>query len=111
MTTEVEVVDAEVVEGDIVVRPPVAGQAQRYLVTQHTMLGPGELPPLADARPAWTDDDFRLSAEDMAELVEPNLAENTIKNRDSTVRAFEVWCAAQKPPRLVHPCTTATYTC
>ncbi|WP_167455558.1 tyrosine-type recombinase/integrase [Streptomyces tirandamycinicus] len=82
----------------------------RYLVNQHTMLGPGEMPPRADARPAWTDDDFRISAEDKAELDEPDLAENTIINRDSTVRAFEEWCAEQKPPRLAWPCTTATYT-
>ncbi|RSS94248.1 hypothetical protein EF903_06840 [Streptomyces sp. WAC05292] len=110
MSTEVEVFDAELADDSVAVRPPAAAPGPRYLVTQHTMLGPGELPPLADARPAWTDDDFRLSAEDMAELGEPDLADNTIKNRDSTVRAFEAWCAAQKPPRLAHPCTTATYT-
>lgn len=106
---EVEVVQAELVrEGE---PGPAAAEPQpRYLITQHTMLGPGELPPLANQRPAWTDADFRLSAEDVADLDEPDLAENTIVNRDSTIRAFEEWCAAQDPPRLANPCTTATYT-
>ncbi|MEU6760365.1 hypothetical protein [Streptomyces sp. NPDC046685] len=110
MSTDVEVFDAELVEDDIVVGPAAAEQGPRYLVTQHTMLGPGELPPRADELPAWTDDDFRLSAEDIADLAEPDLAENTIINRDSTTAAFEAWCAGQKPPRLAWPCTTATYT-
>lgn len=109
MTVDPDVCEAEIVaEGEVSPAPVTGGP--RYLVTQHTMLGPGELPPLADQRPAWTDDDFRLSAEDKAELEESDLAENTIANRDSTTRAFEAWCAAQKPPRLAYPCTTATYT-
>lgn len=85
MSTEVEVFDAELVEGDIVVRPTAAEQGPRYLVTQHTMLGPGELPPLADERPAWTDDDFRLSVEDMVELAEPNLRRT--RSRTATRRS------------------------
>ncbi|MFD6967724.1 hypothetical protein [Streptomyces sp. NPDC059949] len=109
MSTELEIIDAELVP-DADVQPASAVPGPRYLVTQHTMLGPGELPPLADARPAWTDADFRLSVEDIAELAEPDLAENTIINRDSTVRAFQAWCAAQQPPRVAHPSTTATYT-
>ncbi|MFI6209132.1 hypothetical protein ACIBAI_22455 [Streptomyces sp. NPDC051041] len=109
MTAELEVVHAELLpEG---APGPAAAEPQpRYLITQHTMLGPGELPPLADQRPAWTDADFRLSAEDVADLAEPDLAENTIVNRESTIRAFEEWCASQDPPRLAYPCTTATYT-
>ncbi|MEV6179907.1 tyrosine-type recombinase/integrase [Streptomyces sp. NPDC052015] len=107
--TELDIVDAELVP-DGWPGPPAAAPQPRYLITQHTMLGPGELPPLARQRPAWTDADFRLTAEDVADLDEPDLAENTIINRDSTVRAFEAWCAAQDPPRLANPCTTATYT-
>ncbi|MEU3036548.1 tyrosine-type recombinase/integrase [Streptomyces griseoaurantiacus] len=102
LSADVEVLDAELVDDTAA---PV-----RYLVTQHTMLGPGQLPPRADERPAWSEDDFRLSAEDVADLDEPDLAENTIINRDSTVRAFETWCAQQEPPRFASPCTTATYT-
>ncbi|MFF4442419.1 hypothetical protein [Streptomyces sp. NPDC001621] len=82
----------------------------RYVVTQHTMLAPGELPPRADERPAWGEHEFRLTDEDVADLDEPDLAENTVINRDSTVRAFTAWCAQQKPPHLSHPCTTTTYT-
>ncbi|WP_330335605.1 hypothetical protein OHS33_38890 (plasmid) [Streptomyces sp. NBC_00536] len=110
MSTDVEVINAELVEGDIVVRPLADRPSPRYVVTQHTMLGPGQLPPLADEQPAWRDEDFRLSEEDIADLEEPDLAQNTITNRDSTTKAFEAWCAAQEPPRLAHPCTTATYT-
>ncbi len=105
---DVEIIDAEVVPFDQVA--PAANAPARYIITQHTMLGPGQMPPLADQRPAWKDADFRLSEEDLAELDEPDFAENTILNRDSTLRAFEAWCAAQKPPRLAFPCTTATYT-
>lgn len=60
MSTEVEIFDAELVEGGIVVRPAAAQQGPRYLVTQHAMLAPGHLPPLADERPAWGDENFRL---------------------------------------------------
>ncbi|MGW0562915.1 tyrosine-type recombinase/integrase [Streptomyces sp. NPDC003016] len=109
MSTEAEVVQAELVHGGAP-DPVAAGPGPRYLITQHTMLGPGELPPLANQRPAWKDEDFRLSPEDMADLDEPDLADNTITNRDSTIRAFKEWCATQKPPRLPYPCTTATYT-
>lgn len=109
MSTEVEVIQAELVHGHGP-SPVAAEPGPRYLVTQHTMLGPGELPPLADQKPAWKDADFRLTAEDEADLAEPDLAETTITNRDSTVRAFMLWCAAQQPPRLAYPCTTATYT-
>ncbi|MER6230979.1 hypothetical protein ABT169_17770 [Streptomyces sp. NPDC001616] len=109
MSSEVEFVRAELVRDDEP-GPAPAAQGPRYLITQHTMLGPDELPPLADQRPAWTDADFRLSAEDVAELSAPDLADNTITNRKSTIRAFEEWCAAQEPPRLAYPCTTATYT-
>lgn len=109
MSAEVEVVQAELVHGSGP-SPVAAEPGPRYLITQHTMLGPTELPPLANQKPAWTDADFRLSAEDVAELSQPDLADNTIINRDSTIRAFEEWCAAQDPPRLPNPCTTATYT-
>ncbi|MFD9575362.1 hypothetical protein ACFWBI_36785 [Streptomyces sp. NPDC059982] len=110
MSTEDEVFDGELVEGDAVVAPRAAGQGPRYLVTQHTMLGPGELPPLADQQPGWNDEDFRLSEGDVADLAQPDLADSTITNRDSATRAFKAWCAAQNPPRLARPCTTATYT-
>ncbi|MEX2985644.1 hypothetical protein [Streptomyces sp. C36] len=112
--TDGDIIDAELVPADpslpAATPADIAGAGPRYLVTQHTMLGPGQLPPLADARPPWTDADFRLSEEDVADLEEEDLAENTRINRDSTVRAFEAWCAAQDPPRLAYPCTTATYT-
>ncbi|MFD7258423.1 hypothetical protein [Streptomyces sp. NPDC059874] len=101
--TEAPVFDAELVEYG-------AGDAAPYLVTQHTVLAPGQLPPRTDERPAWSTADFYVTAEDAEELDGEDLAENTRVNRDSTVRAFQAWCAAQDPPRLARPCTTATYT-
>ncbi|MEU9925126.1 hypothetical protein AB0H51_28225 [Streptomyces griseoluteus] len=103
-TAELAVIDAELVDDDREAAPV------RYVVTQHTMLAPGELPPRADERPAWGEHEFRLTPEDVADLDEPDLADNTITNRDSTVRAFKAWCAQQKPPHLPQPCTTLTYT-
>jgi integrase len=108
VSADLDVVEAELVDDDAV--DLVAEVPVRYLVTQHTMLGPGELPPLANERPNWADADFRLSAEDIADLAEPDLADTTEANRKSTIGAFKEWCAAQDPPRLAHPCTTATYT-
>jgi hypothetical protein len=111
VTADLEAVyEGELVPEGEVMSLAVEEAGPQYLVSQHTMLRPGELPPRADARPAWTDADFRLSDENVAELAEPDLAENTIVNRDSTVRAFEAWCAQQDPPRLAYPCTTATST-
>ncbi|MEU0257568.1 hypothetical protein ABZ299_35075 [Streptomyces sp. NPDC006184] len=100
--------DLDVYEGELVGPAPAA--PLRHRMTPHTVLGPGVLPPHPGELPAWTDADFELSAEDIADLSEPDLAENTIINRDSTVRAFTAWCAAQKPTRTPWPCTTETYT-
>lgn len=108
MTSELDIVEGELVPAG---HPgPAVAEQPRYLVNQHTMLAPGEMPPLADERPAWTDADFRLTEQDVEDLEQPDLAENTVINRDSTVRAFEAWCAQQKPPLLASPCTTRTYT-
>ncbi|MFD8423511.1 hypothetical protein [Streptomyces sp. NPDC059466] len=109
MSAELDFVEAEFVDAELVDERP-APEEPRYLITQHTMLGPGELPPLRDRNPGWQDADFRLSAEDIADLGESDLADNTVANRESTVRAFEAWCAAQDLPRVSNPCTTATYT-
>ncbi|MER7937907.1 MULTISPECIES: hypothetical protein [unclassified Streptomyces] len=99
---EVAVIDAELVDG-------AAPAPVRYRLTQHTILGPNELPPAEDPRSAWTEADFKVSTEDREELDRPDVAENTQVNRDSTVGAFERWCAQQQPPRVAQPCTTATY--
>jgi hypothetical protein len=108
LTSELDIVEGELVPAG---HPgPAVAEQPRYLVNQHTMLAPGEMPPLADERPAWTDADFRLTEQDVEDLEQPDLAENTVINRDSTVRAFEAWCAQQKPPLLASPCTTRTYT-
>ncbi|WP_030372451.1 tyrosine-type recombinase/integrase [Streptomyces rimosus] len=108
MTELVEqVIDAELVTLDELAVAPEPSPVQ-YKVDQHTVLGPGQLPPRADETPGWTDADFRVSAEDIEELSDPDLAENTLYNRKRSVAAFEAWCA--KEGRVAWPCTTATYT-
>ncbi|MET9528225.1 hypothetical protein [Streptomyces coeruleorubidus] len=107
MTAELEVVEGEIVPQGTASRPLTPEQ---YRIIQHTILGPNELPPTRDPREAWTGADLRVSEEDKEELDTPDLAENTRINRDSTIRAFEKWCAEQKPSRVAWPCTTATYT-
>lgn len=107
-----EVIDAEFVDDDHLPAIPATAEpdvsAPRYIVTQHTMLAPGQLPPTADEKPPWTDADFRISKEDAADLDKPTLADNTVYNRDRTITAFQRWCATQG--RTPHPCTSATYT-
>lgn len=106
MTTELERVHvAELVPLD---EPMSETAPVQYKITQHTVLGPGQLPPRADEAPGWSDSDFRVSADDMEELGTPDLAENTLYNRERTVAAFVSWCA--KEGRVPWPCTTATYT-
>ncbi|MEW1677979.1 hypothetical protein AB0O47_32800 [Streptomyces noursei] len=110
--TELEpVIEAELVPLDEPARVVTEAPPVRYVIDQHTMLGLDQLPS-AQKRPftGWTDADFRLSEEDMAELNDPDLAENTTYNRERSVAAFEAWCAEQKPPRVAWPCTTKTYT-
>ncbi|MEV0982125.1 tyrosine-type recombinase/integrase [Streptomyces sp. NPDC049915] len=104
MTTELEpVYDAELVPLDEERQPPAPA---RYTITQHGILAPGQLPPPGEE--PWTDADFHISDEDMEELAKPDLAENTLYNRERTVAAFVTWCA--KEGRVPWPCTTETYT-
>ncbi|EFL19902.1 tyrosine-type recombinase/integrase [Streptomyces sp. C] len=113
MSDETEIIDAELVDDSEVLLPAPPEQAPRprFVVTQHTMLGPGELPPSSEpAAPGWTDADFRLSPEDVEDLNKPNVADNTDRNRRSTLGRFRQWCAEQKPPLIADPCTTSTYT-
>ncbi|MER7765193.1 hypothetical protein [Streptomyces sp. NPDC097619] len=110
---DAEIVDAEPVDAELVPagHRPLAGAQERHVVTMHTMLAPGQSPPRAgDERPPWTDADLRLTEEDVADLQAPDLAATTVTNLRSSLGAFERWCAAQRPPRVASPCTTATYT-
>ncbi|MEU1221356.1 hypothetical protein [Streptomyces microflavus] len=103
-----EVVQAELVPLD---DPPPRTLLALHQTEQRTAVGLDQLPS-AQGRPfaGWTDADFQLSEEDMEELDQPDLAENTTYNRERSVAAFELWCAQQKPPRTAWPCTTKTYT-
>ncbi|MEU7228890.1 hypothetical protein [Streptomyces chrestomyceticus] len=107
MTELVEqVLDAELVPLD---EPAVGTAPVQYQTDQHTVRWLKQLPDAQEGVfPGWTEEDFRLSPEDMEELDKPDLAENTIYNRDRTVAAFVAWCASQN--RTAWPCHTKTYT-
>jgi len=105
---EIEVFDAELIDGDTLpaVRPATT-PAPRYLVDKHTVLAPGQMPPTTDDRPQYSEADFRVSQR----TVDRNAAavpHNTQTNRDSAERAFRTWCTEHG--RIPVPCTTATYT-
>ncbi|MEW2301954.1 integrase [Streptomyces sp. NPDC006655] len=106
-----EVVDAELVEDD---RLPAAltdpgivlgGALARPVLTQHTVLRPGELP--TTERPQYTAADFYVSQETAEAMDERSRPKNTDRNRKSQCRMFEDWCAEMG--RVAVPCTTATY--
>ena len=110
MNGDLEVVDAELVDEPTAGQPAALEQPQpRYLVDQHTVLRPGEMPPTTADRPAWGKHDFRIS-EETAKALDEAPPQNTLDARATAMRAFTKWCAAQKPPRVALPCTTATFT-
>ncbi|WP_326594209.1 hypothetical protein [Streptomyces sp. NBC_01294] len=102
--TELKVFAAELVD-DAAVMPTraEATEAPRYLITRHTVLGPGELPPLAGEQPALTEIDFTVPA-GVKRRIEERGARNTRVNRDSTRTRFEQWCESQG--RVAQPATT-----
>ena len=105
-----EVVDGELVDESAAGAPAVPEQPRpRYIVDQHTVLRPGEMPRTTDDGPGWTEADFRISAE-TAKALDDAPPPNTVDARDTAMRLFETWCAGQEPPRVAKPCTTATFT-
>jgi integrase len=109
MSPDDEVFDAELVtwEGPDLLPAQQAGPGPRYLVDQHTMLAPGELPPVEGQGPTYTEADFRISAE-TADLRANSKAANTNRMRETAWEPFEEWC--QQQGRVARPCTTATFT-
>lgn len=108
---EAEVVDGELVEED---RLPaaladqghaLAGAPARTVLTQHTVLRPGELP--TTARPQYTERDFYVSQETAEAIDNRSRPKNTQRNRKSQRGMFEEWCEGMG--RVAVPCTTATY--
>lgn len=102
--TDPEIFDAELVEDEAVL-PAVARaiEAPRYLVTRHTMLGPGELPTRADESTRFTEIDFKVP-EGVKKRLNERGARNTRVNRDSSRTRFEQWCESQG--RVARPTTT-----
>lgn len=110
MNDEAEVVDAELVADALpaVLADPaavLAGVFARPVVTQHTVLRPGEIP--TTERPAYTAADFYVSEETARAIDEQARPENTDRNYRSQRGMFERWCAEMG--RVAVPCTTATY--
>jgi integrase len=108
---ETEVVDAELVEED---RLPAAltdpgiilgGALGRPVLTQHTVLRPGELP--ATARPTYRAEEFYLSEETARLIDEESRPDNTDRNRRSQEERFKRWCAEKGATPV--PCLTTTY--
>ncbi|MDV9191575.1 hypothetical protein R6L23_25780, partial [Streptomyces sp. SR27] len=126
--TDVEVVDAELVEDDGPGLFPVPadpgkhprpffdpdllparaepGPAVRPLVDRHTMLRPGQAVPTTADAPRYSEADFRISQE-TAELLDDAPPANTSRTYTSAWRKFERWCAEEG--RVPLPCTTATF--
>lgn len=110
MNDEAEVVDAELVADALpaVLADPaavLAGVFARPVVTQHTVLRPGEIP--TTERPAYTAADFYVSEETARAIDEQARPENTDRNYRSQRGMFERWWAEMG--RVAVPCTTATY--
>ncbi|MER8098373.1 tyrosine-type recombinase/integrase [Streptomyces goshikiensis] len=108
--TEAEIIDAELVE-DLAVMPATATPiAPSYALTRHTLLGPGELPPLTEEASQFTAIDFKVP-EDVKRRANERGARNTRVNRDSSRARFQQWCESQG--RIARPTTTtanvATY--
>lgn len=102
-----EVVEAELLPLGGEQLPAVPGQVPQYVVDKHTMLGPGEMPPMVGDGPRYTERDLRVSAETVRRRQEAK-PENTRVNRASVMKNFTKWCEAQG--RVAVPCTTATFT-
>ncbi|MFD7986806.1 site-specific integrase [Kitasatospora indigofera] len=102
-----EVVDAEIVEPDLLPAIPAPIEPVRALVDRHTMLRPGQAVPTTADRPAYTEADFRIS-EATAQLLDTAAPANTTRQYSSARRQFEAWCLDQNRVHL--PCTTATFT-
>ncbi|MFF1284324.1 integrase [Streptomyces sp. NPDC058299] len=108
---DAEVVVAELVEEDrlpAALTDPaavLAGALARPVLTQHTVLRPGELP--TTERPAYTERDFYVSQETAEAIDQRSRPKNTERNRKSQWGMFENWCAEMG--RVALPCTTATY--
>lgn len=109
MTTadDTEVIDAEIVEDDLLPAVALPAPAAKPLVDQHTILYPGDaLPTEADA-PTYTRRDFEVSPETAERLKNQSKPENTDRNYTNQRRLFREWCESMG--RVYRPCTTATY--
>ncbi|RPE27251.1 tyrosine-type recombinase/integrase [Kitasatospora cineracea] len=104
---DAEVLDAELVEPEVL--PALAEPAPRgrALVDRHTMLRPGQQVPTEEDRPRYSEADFRIS-QATADLQDQAAPENTSRQYRSARGQFTAWCDQQG--RVPLPCTTATFT-
>lgn len=106
--SEIEVVDAEVLDDTDDHLPAIVDTtpAARPIVTQHTILAPGESFTTEQGGPRYTEADFRIS-ERTQQRREQSPPENTARNYRTARDRFKAWCAEQG--RVPLPCTTATF--
>ncbi|MEU1135098.1 hypothetical protein ABZ383_35475 [Streptomyces sp. NPDC005900] len=104
MAHEPEILDAELVDDE---RLPARARPSdaRPVLTQHTILRPGEMP--ATQRPQYSERDFYVSEETARRMDEAAAPKNTDKNYRSQRGMFQRWC--DQMGRVANPCTTATY--
>ena len=100
-----DIVDAELVEDDLLPAVSARAPAARPRVDRHTVLRPGELP--GAQRPQYTEADFYVSEETARLIDEHSAPKNTDRNYRSQRGMFQTWC--DEMGRVARPCTTATY--
>lgn len=108
MTAEPEgVVDAELVDDDLL--PALAQPAlpARPIVDRHTILIPGEPLPTEADQPTYTERDLYVSKATAERLKNKSKPKNTSRTYDNQRDLFRRWCETQG--RVARPCTTATY--
>lgn len=104
---DVEIVDAEVVDG--ILLPAVRAEAPpaRPIVDRHTILVPGEALPTEADQPTYTERDLYVSEATAERLKNKSKPKNTSRTYDNQRHLFAEWCAREG--RVAKPCTTATY--
>lgn len=104
---DLEIVDAELVDDDLLPSLVAPAPAERPAVDRHTILVPGEELPTVAVGPRYTERDLYVSHETAERLKNKSKPKNTNKNYRSQRGIFERWCTEMG--RVARPCTTATY--
>jgi integrase len=104
VTDHDDVVDAEVVEGELL---PAVRENSPVVVDRHTVLYPGQEPPRKDEQPRYTERDLYVSQPTAERLENHSAPANTRRAYGSQRKQFAAWCTEHG--RVAQPCTTATF--